>query len=854
MDFKNNKSCLIYEERKLMRKKSMAWLAIAVAGWLSATGIAAAEDQTYYGSGDVDNTGNVSDVKFVLDKDYSHYGGHQWFFNAYTKEGTVSNSTLTINGGTYTVDGDTSSGKEKYSNYFYSGITKSSGSAIGNGLIINGGNFVNKSGTKQSAGIYAGNATDEGYIASDNYVTVNAGSFQGQTFIAAGLGNGGSDATANRVTVNGGAFEQGVYLFGARAYSTGNTDNNTVTVNGGTIGGYRAFIWGGKADNGDARNNTVNLLGGAVADLASSESIYEETFTEYEPGDAEFYGGYTLNGDALNNTVNISGGSISTTGTGLTYGGYSRNGNANYNTVNVSGGSISSKMTIIGGFSAGGDASGNAVNIRGGSGNGDVYLHGGVTRSSAGNATGNRIAIYVPARLKEVSGGVYLTGSKTEGFTYNLNSSGDLLTGNELYLASAGITAKNIYNFETLSFHLPSSYQPGSTMLTLTSTKGTDLTRTNIVLSAAGDAPISRGQTINLISSQGELSYGNQTAGKLRQGVSLTYSYSLNKDSHNLQAVLGDAEMNSETKSLVETRAAQAAFLNRGADMLASEGLFQAERAAGAENDAAKGKWLPFFALQSGKYRYQTGSHVDSRGFGAMLGVAREIKNGNGTLLYGLAGEYGKGSYDSYYGHMHGEGDNDYTGAALFVRRKDQRGLYYEGSLRAGRTKADYRSRDFTGYEGTAVGYDTKSNYWGAHLGLGKAFSLKGDNELDVSLRYFYSRTGSDSARLTTGETYHFSTVNSQRLRLGTRLTHTFNENSKGYIGAYYEREFDGDARAAAAGYSTATPSLKGNRGIFELGWLHQPRNSNFTLNLGVTAACGTQRGIAGNLGLMWKF
>ena len=458
-----------------------------------------------------------------------------------------------------------------------------------------------------------------------------------------------------------------------------------------------------------------------------------------------------------------------------------------------------------------------------------MYLHGGVTRNTTGNATGNRIAIYVPARLKEVSGGVYLTGSKTEGFTYNLTSSGDLLTGNELYLASTGITAKNIYNFETLSFHLPSSYQPGSTMLTLTSTNSTDLTRTNVVLSAAGDAPISRGQTINLISSQGALSYGSQTAGTLRQGVSLTYSYSLNKDSHNLQAVLGDAEVNSETKSPVETRAAQSAFLNRGADLLAA-------------------------AMQGGKYRYQTGSHVDSRGFSGILGVAREIKKDRGTLLYGLVGEYGKGSYDSYYGHMNGEGDSDYAGGALFVRLKEKRGLYYEGSLRAGRTKADYSSRNFTGYEGTAVGYDTSSNYWGAHLGMGKVLRLAGNNELDVFLKYFYSRTGSDSVRLTTGETYHFSAVDSHRLRIGTRLMHTFNADSKGYIGAYYEREFAGDARATIAGYSTAVPSLKGNRGIFELGWLYQPRNSNLTLNLGATAACGNKRGATGSLGLMWKF
>jgi outer membrane autotransporter protein len=137
---------------------------------------------------------------------------------------------------------------------------------------------------------------------------------------------------------------------------------------------------------------------------------------------------------------------------------------------------------------------------------------------------------------------------------------------------------------------------------------------------------------------------------------------------------------------------------------------------------------------------------------------------------------------------------------------------------------------------------------------MGKVLRLAGNNELDVFLKYFYSRTGSDSVRLTTGETYHFSAVDSHRLRIGTRLMHTFNADSKGYIGAYYEREFAGDARATIAGYSTAVPSLKGNRGIFELGWLYQPRNSNLTLNLGATAACGNKRGATGSLGLMWKF
>ena len=75
---------------------------------------------------------------------------------------------------------------------------------------------------------------------------------------------------------------------------------------------------------------------------------------------------------------------------------------------------------------------------------------------------------------------------------------------------------------------------------------------------------------------------------------------------------------------------------------------------------------------------------------------------------------------------------------------------------------------------------------------------------------------------------------------------------------ALYENKFteyeQGDAEIYGGYTLTATPSLKGNRGIFEIGWLHQPKNSNFTLNLGVTAACGNQRGFTGNMGLMWKF
>ena len=835
-----------------MNKKKAKILTAAALYLLAASGIAAAEDQIYYGAGDKNNTGNLSGVNWLLDKDYSYNGGHQWFYTAYTLDGTASNNILTINGGSYTVNGDTSSGS-KFSNYFYGGMTENSGSAIGNGIVINNGSFINKSGTWQAAGIYAGKATGKGYVASDNYTTINNGTFQGYTYISPGLGYDGSDSVRNKVTINGGAFEKGIYTFGGRAYSTGNTDYNTVNVTGGSIGGYRALIWGGKADNGNARYNTVNLSGGEVASIPSDEKLYESKFSEYEQGDAEFYGGYTRAGDALYNTVNIGGGSISTSGESLVYGGYSRAGNANYNSVNVSGGNVSGKTTLIGGFSFGGNASNNTVSVSGGSGKGKVYIHGGITMNSVGNANGNKVYIYFPATLKEISGGTYVTGNDTDGFVFNVTNGGDLFSGNELYIATPGVSASNIYNFEKISFRLPSSYLTSDTMLTITEGTKTDLTNTKFALSAAGDAPIKKGQTINLISSDGEINYNSQATGTLKQGVSLNYNYTVKNDSNNINAVLGEATTTSESKSPAETRAAQAAFLNRGADLLVSDGMLQAETAAKSENNAAKGLWSPFFAMQGGKFRYQTGSHVNSRGYNFILGMAREIKNNSGKLTYGLAAEYGKGSYDSHYDNMRGDGDNNYTGATIFVRQKNSGGVYYEGSLRAGRSKADYVSRNFTGYEGTSVGYDTSSGYFGAHLGLGKMIKLKGQNELDVSFRYFYNRTGGDSARLTTGETYDFSAVNSHRLRLGAKLLHAFNKESKGYFGAYYERELSGDAKASVAGYGTPTPSIKGGSGIFEVGLLHQPKKSNFTMNLGATFACGKQRGVMGKLGFVWK-
>ena len=816
-------------------------LALAVSCWLLCGGLVQAKD--FYGQGGADNTGDISGVKWTLNQDVTDTDNSNTFDLAYTQKGTAANNKLVINGGTYSVSSSSSTGK--YANWFYGGISDN-GAATGNSIVINDGTFINTSQTNQAAGIYAG-FSQGGYAATNNSVTINGGSFDGYTYSAAAVA-ANANANNNITTVNGGNFERGVYLFGGRANNTGNADGNTVNVTNGTIGGYHAFAWGGKADTGNAMGNTVNISGGVIADSTADPNdryFDAKTYADYVQGAAEIYGGYTMNGTAADNIVNISGGTIASNGECVVYGGYSKVGDATGNTVNISGGTAKKRLTIFGGFATNGNATGNTIVVTGGNSSGLVYLNGGVTMSSTGNATGNTVEIYAPAPLTVVAGGTYLAWDGSS-FTWSKTNSGDLKTGNKILLAAYGITAQNIYNFETWAFQVPATAS-SSTMLTLTDGSDGDLAGTKIELTADSNAALSTGQTIQLVSSKNALNYNGATSGTLHQGTALQYDYTLNNSTNSLSATLGQQSVNSETKSLVETREAQSAFLNRGADLLITQGFEQADMAAQTD----KRNWSPFFASQAGNNRYNTGSHVDNSGWSSILGMSKAY----GSWLAGVAVEYGNGDYDSYMNSMHGKGDTKYTGVAMFARKAAARGLYYEGSIRGGQSKADYTSSDFTGYKGTAVHYNTDSNYWGAHLGIGKVIPVSRTDDLDVSLRYLYSHSGSDNVQLSTGENYAFDAVNSHRLRTGLRWTRRFNDANAMYAGIAYQYEFNGDARASYKGFGLASPSLKGSSGMLELGYRVKPSEDlPLTIDFNVTGWTGVQRGVTGQVGFTYNF
>jgi hypothetical protein len=75
------------------------------------------------------------------------------------------------------------------------------------------------------------------------------------------------------------------------------------------------------------------------------------------------------------------------------------------------------------------------------------------------------------------------------------------------------------------------------------------------------------------------------------------------------------------------------------------------------------------------------------------------------------------------------------------------------------------------------------------------------------------------------------------------------------YIGAAYEHEFNGRARATTYGYSIKAPDLTGGTGIGELGLSFKPSATiPLSFDLGVQGYVGKREGVTGSLQAKFEF
>lgn len=223
-------------------------------------------------------------------------------------------------------------------------------------------------------------------------------------------------------------------------------------------------------------------------------------------------------------------------------------------------------------------------------------------------------------------------------------------------------------------------------------------------------------------------------------------------------------------------------------------------------------------------------------------------------MLVGPFAQFGHSRYETHNdfssGHVKGDGRSTHYGLGLLAHWDgvNESHPYIEGSVLFGRNKNKFDND-------LGADYEVSANYWGFGAGVGYIASF-GASSVDVYAKYIFTRLGSTSATLSTGEYYRFEAVTSAKTKLGLRYSY---EQSTGkvkwapFIGAAWQKEFKGSADATTNGYAVEAPSLKGSSGVAEIG-VSIDSNSGLKAELGLVGFTGKQRGINANIMLQYLF
>jgi hypothetical protein len=654
-----------------------------------------------------------------------------------------------------------------------------------------------------------GNDLNYNTDASGGDIAINGGTVKA---VYGGFSTNG-DAIQNYITINNGNITSTVYG-GFSSYS--NASDNYITMNDGTVGA----IEGGHAGlNGTANNNHVTINGGTIT--------------------GNVRGAKSQKGEANNNSVTINGGIINGEISGG-YGGNSETATTNNNIVNITDGTINGD--IYGGNSSRGNASYNEVIISGGTINGNVY---GATAAnySYANSNNNIIEISANANIENAS-------------LFGTNTQLTKCTDNTLTINGWSGFTKSVKNFNDINFD-NINWQNGGTVLTITEGADKDLANTEINLnSIAGGSKIAVGDTMTLIESSNNVDLGINKdnvkvsnsffAGVAAQGTGTATV----KDDGSVEFKVNTFKLNDQIDLVAENRAVAAAFVNQGTDLI-SDSLDTISR---DDNYGVK----TFAAVHGNRSKYDVNSDIKINGWSTIVGVGNASKFDNGSeFSWGVFYENGSGNYRTYNEFnnefFRGDGSLVYNGSGVAARYTNKNGVYTEGSLRAGMLKSDMDNALRDG-AGNFYGYESESAYYGAHIGIGKIISLSESSDLDVYGKFFHTYTEGDSFKVANDE-FEFDSINSDRLRIGARITSNKENKFSTYYGLAYEYEFNGDADMTAQGLKAPTQSLQGSSVMAEVGFNYQPTpTSPWSFDLNMRGYAGERQGGSFNVQATYTF
>ena len=597
----------------------------------------------------------------------------------------------------------------------------------------------------------------------------------------------------NSFTIDGGTIS-GAVGAGDEDYNGVVSDGN-ITINDGTI---TSNVFGGMAENGIVHNNHVTINNGAISNV---------------------YGGYSQKSAVHNNTVTINDGTVS-----YVYGAVSDNVSVTENKVYIKGGSVN---FIVGGFSPESNAGSNTVDISGGSVSGDVY--GGY---ASGSANDNKIII---------SGSANITNANLYG--RNDKASG---TGNTLTLDGWSGTANSIHYFENIEFK-NTTFTNGTVLNSQEQSNLAGLKNIKIT-NFAGGQNFNKGETLTLIKNTNNTTINEQNF-NATAGVAVDVGGVIKQDGNNVIMTVNSTNLNSQTNLAAQTRAASAAFVNQGTDLI-SDSLDTISR---DDNYGVK----TFAAVHGNRSKYDVADDIKINGWSTIVGVGNADKFDNGSeLSWGVFYENGSGNYRTYNSFnnefFRGDGSMVYNGGGIAARYENKNGVYTEGSLRAGMLKneLDNAMRNVNG----SYGYETESAYYGAHIGVGKIISLSDSSDLDIYGKFFHTYTEGDSVTIA-DDKFDFDSITSDRLRVGARITSNKENKFSTYYGLAYEYEFNGNADMTAQGLRADTQSLQGSSVMAEVGFNYQPTpDSPWSFDLNMRGYTGERQGGSFNVQATYTF
>lgn len=322
----------------------------------------------------------------------------------------------------------------------------------------------------------------------------------------------------------------------------------------------------------------------------------------------------------------------------------------------------------------------------------------------------------------------------------------------------------------------------------------------------------------------------------------------LNINLPSLSAVVTGVERNKQVDLVAKNRAVAAAFVNQGTDLIADS----------LDTLSRDGKYgvKTFAAVHGNRSKYDVNSDIKINGWSTIVGVGAENEHNGGDFSWGVFYENGSGNYRTYNDFnnefFRGDGSLVYNGGGIAARYENSHGVYTEGSLRAGMLKSEMTDALSDGEN--KYGYESETAYYGAHIGVGKIFSLGDDSDLDVYGKFFHTYTEGDSFNVA-GDEFEFDSINSDRLRIGARVTSNKENKFSTYYGLAYEYEFNGDAEMRAAGMKAPTQSLQGSSVMAEIGLNYQPTpDSPWSFDLNMRGYAGERQGGSFNMQATYTF